>query len=143
MDETTMSLIDIYTRQQVIENGTLIRFEDFLRGEGVGRVLRTAFRQIWRCVRRFGLGELIITPGAGRAVQVVDILHCLQRHQLGDWGELEDADWFANDTALTEGGRLISVYHAQDKKREGETVRVCVISEWNREATTVLLPGDY
>ncbi len=137
-----MDLIHVITRQEAIEDGTLIRFDDYLCDEGVGRVLRAAFRQIWRCVRKFALGERIITPGAGRAVKVVDILHCLLRHQLGDWGELEDEDWFANDTALTDGGRLFSVYHIHDKKREAETVRVCVISECNREATTVLLPGN-
>ncbi len=137
-----MDLINVYTREQAIEDGTFIRFEDYLRDQAVGRVLRTAFRQIWRCVGKFGLGELIITPGAARAVQVVDILHCLLRHQLGDWGELEDEDWFANDRAVTDGGRLFSVYHIQDKKREGETVRVFVISQCNREATTVLLPGN-
>ncbi len=85
-----MDLIHVITRQEAIEDGTLIRFEDYLRDESVGRVLRVAFRQIWRCVRKFALGELIITPGAARTVQVVDILHCLLRHQLGDWGELED-----------------------------------------------------
>ncbi len=138
-----MNLIDVYTRHVAIEDGTFIRFEDYLRDQGVGRVLRAAFRQIWRCVRKFALGELIITPGAARAVQVVDILHCLLRHQLGDWGELEDEDWFANDSAVTDGGRLFSVYHAQDKKREGETVRVYVITDGNGEGTTVLLPGDY
>ena len=138
-----MDLINVYTREQAIENGTLIRFDDFLRDEGVGRVFGGIVRQIWRCVGKFGLGELIITPGAARAVQVVDILHCLLRHQLGDWGELEDEDWFANDRAVTEGGQLFSVYHAQDKKREGETVRVYVITDGNGEGTTVLLPGDY
>ncbi len=138
-----MNLIHVYARQQGIEDGTLIRFEDYLRDESVGRVLRAAFRQIWRCVGKFGVGELVITPGAARAVQVVDILHCLLRHQLGDWGELEDEDWSANDTALTDGGWLCSVYYVQDRKREGETVRVYVITDGNGEGTTVSLPGDY
>ncbi len=138
-----MNLIHVYTRQQAIEDGTLIRFEDYLCNEGVGRVLRGAFRQIWRCVGKFGLGELIITPGAARAVQVVDILHCLLRHQLGDWGELEDEDWFANDRAVTDGGRLFAVYHVQHKKRKGKTVCVYVVTECNRKATTVLLARDY
>lgn len=91
----------------------------------------------------FSLGELIITPRAAEAVTLEDAIECLIRHQLGDWGELCEEDKQENEQALKEDGRIFSVYHPHDRRKEGETIRIYVITEWSREATTILLPGDY
>jgi len=54
-----------------------------------------------------------------------------------DWGELCEDDRAANDTALLDGSRVLSVYTIN-----GE--RIWVITEAEpRRATTVLRPEDY
>lgn len=61
----------------------------------------------------------------------------LARHQSGDWGELDEEDIQANETALEDGLRLMSVY------KTDAGVRTYVITEWDRSYTTLLLPEDY
>jgi hypothetical protein len=61
----------------------------------------------------------------------------LNRHHAGDWGVVDADDWRANDRALQDGTRLLSVYVLPT----GE--RVWIITEWDRSATTILLPTDY
>ena len=46
-------------------------------------------------------------------------------------------DKWANDRAVKGGERLLSVYHSKDG------VKFWIITEWDRSATTVLLPEDY
>jgi hypothetical protein len=43
----------------------------------------------------------------------------------------------ANDQALIEGTRILSVYHA------ATSIKFWIITEADRSATTVLLPEDY
>ena len=61
----------------------------------------------------------------------------LIRHKHGDWGELDPEDVRENERALTYGGRLFSAYAT----RTGG--RLWVITEWDRSATTMLLPSEY
>jgi hypothetical protein len=61
----------------------------------------------------------------------------LQRHQAGDWGDVDNHDRLANDHALKNGSRLFSVYHSADG------VKFWIITEADRSLTTVLLPRDY
>jgi hypothetical protein len=69
----------------------------------------------------------------------------LRRHAEGDWGEVDQHDWKANDAALKEGTRpvkhgiqsdLLSAYTLNDTK-------VFLITEADRSATTFLLPSEY
>jgi len=71
------------------------------------------------------------------AIPTAEILSALDRHQRCDWGDVCPADRAANDLALEEGSRLLSVY-----KSTGGTP-FWIITEWDRSATTVLLPEDY
>lgn len=139
-----MEIIYSYTRQQAIEDGVLRRLDDYLcdelpkeenAAEVVGRV--RSFDG------KFSLGELVITPAAADALHPTDVLNCLMRHRLGDWGNLDEEDVTANEYALKHGERLFSVYHVDDKNDAGIEGRFYVITEWNRQATTVLLPEDY
>lgn len=84
----------------------------------------------------FGLGQLLITPGAKAELKTYDILSALTRHQRGDWGNLCDEDKAANNDALERGERLFSAYTS------GET-RFWIITERDRSATTILLPDEY
>jgi hypothetical protein len=85
----------------------------------------------------FRLGRIVATPNALNTLTQPDILTAIQRHQAGDWGDVESDDRQANDRALTERTRLLSVYHS------GQGRKFWLITEANRSVTTVLLPEDY
>lgn len=61
----------------------------------------------------------------------------LERHLAGDWGDVCDEDRVANELAIKEGDRLLSVY-----TKEG-LPKIWIITEWDRSATTVLFPEEY
>ena len=85
----------------------------------------------------FRLGRIVATPNALAQLTQEDILHAIQRHQAGDWGEVDEHDQQANDHALTDGGRLFSVYCS------ASGIKFWVITESDRSATTLLMPEDY
>ena len=61
---------------------------------------------------KFRLGHIVSTPNALAQLTQEDILHGIQRHQAGDWGDLNEEDRRANDLALVNGTRILSVYQA-------------------------------
>lgn len=77
------------------------------------------------------------TPNALNHLSNDDVLRCLQRHQAGDWGNVDEHDRQANESALIEGTRLFSVYHSSQGRK------FWIITEADRSVTTVLLPEDY
>ncbi len=87
----------------------------------------------------FELGQILSTPGAMQALinadqDPVELLH---RHIIGDWGDLFEEDKEENNVAAENGFRVFSAY-----KLETGT-KVWVITEWDRGATTMLLPDEY
>ena len=86
---------------------------------------------------RFRLGRVVATPGALAELSQKDILQALGRHARGDWGDLCEEDWQANEQALKYGSRLFSAYQTKDG------VKFWIITEADRLATTVLLPEEY
>jgi len=66
-----------------------------------------------------------------------DVTNALYRHSKGDWGEVCEEDEAANDSALKNDQRLLSVY------KSASGTKFWVITEWDRSVTTVLLPEDY
>ena len=94
---------------------------------------------------RFGMGRLLITPGALEALARTNQSEwaLLSKHVVGDWGVVGDEDWQANEDSLLDGSRLLSAYVLND----GNT-KVWIITEAKndsgvREATTILLPDEY
>ena len=87
--------------------------------------------------QRISLGRVVITCGAERIIPPSDVQLALRRHHSGDWGDVSPADWTANEDALKYEDRLISSYIATNG------VKFWIITEADREATTVLLPDDY
>lgn len=85
----------------------------------------------------FSLGQTVMTWNAHETLEPIDVIACLKRHARGDWGEVCEQDFKANQVALKEEARLLSVY----RDRRGATF--WIITEWDRSATTVLLPADY
>jgi hypothetical protein len=86
---------------------------------------------------KFKLGRVCITPHAAQAVPAVEVLTALARHTVGDWGALDAHDRQENERALSQGGRLVSVYETSTGQK------FWVITEANFAQTTVLLPEDY
>jgi hypothetical protein len=86
---------------------------------------------------KFAPGQIMATRNAVDTLPALEILHALNRHVVGDWGDLCEEDWKLNEDALASEGRLLSVYHTKGG------VKFYVITEWDRSVTTVLLPEDY
>lgn len=91
----------------------------------------------WVVTITFPLGELVGTPGVLQEVPEPELLRAVQRHAMGDWGDVCEDDRLANEEALKEGLRLFSVYHSSKGKK------FWIITEWDRSATTILLPEEY
>lgn len=89
--------------------------------------------------RLFALGVIVATPGALDAFETSadDYSALLDRHQAGDWGEIEEEDRGVNEEALKEGARIFSVYQLS-----GGT-KVWIITEADRSSTCILLPEEY
>ena len=85
----------------------------------------------------FRLGKLVSTPNALKQIPQQEILSALQRHQAGDWGDVDDHDRQANDQALTDETRLLSVYHT------ATGIKFWIITEADRSVSTILMPEDY
>jgi len=87
---------------------------------------------------KFSAGMIVATRGALTKMEELkigaDVL--LDRHLSGDWGDLCEEDKRLNDLALVEGERVLSAYIHNGTK-------FWVITEWDRSATTILLPEEY
>ncbi len=86
---------------------------------------------------RFQLGQLVITRGAYDKLSEMDVNKAINRHVIGDWGELDERDREENDLAVDHGGRLMSRYNS----RTGTVF--WIITEYDRSVTTILLPLEY
>lgn len=86
---------------------------------------------------RFSLGKLYMTQGVMNGVSALDVWHAVTRHADCDWGDVCEEDRGLNDASLENDSRLLSVYTASNAKR------FWIITEWDRSATTVLLPEEY
>jgi len=88
---------------------------------------------------KFALGQVVATPAAIVAIEFAHTtaLELLQRHVIGDWGDLSAEDKALNDRAIEKGERIVSAYTLAD----GE--RLYIITEWNRSVTTILLASEY
>ena len=87
---------------------------------------------------KFPLGRCVMTAGVNELVASgrINPLALLARHATGDWGEVDDHDKRENELSLKEGLRILSAYTVND-------VKVWVITEADRSATTILFPDEY
>ena len=83
------------------------------------------------------LGMIVATPNALANISSEEIQRALQRHVIGDWGELDAEDKKSNDEALQSGERLLSAY------KSATGTKFWIITESDRSVTTILLPEDY
>ena len=86
----------------------------------------------------FELGQTVITPACLELLeqQGKSPEEFLARHHSGDWGVICEDDKQMNEEALRGGARLMSVY-------ETERGNIWIISEADRNSTTLLLPNEY
>lgn len=87
----------------------------------------------------FRLGRIVMTHGAIEAFEQAqdEPWRYINLHSSAYWGLVGKGDWKANDCALFEGRRILSVYEINS----GE--RIWVITEADRSSTCVLLPEEY
>ena len=87
----------------------------------------------------FPLGQMLATPGAMQAMVDAEQppSEFLARHVTGDWGEVPAEDAAENDLSVKQGYRILSAY------RTKLGVRLWVITEADRSASTILLPEEY
>jgi len=85
----------------------------------------------------FALGRLLATPGIRETIPAREQVAALRRHAQGDWGEVSEHDWQANEDALVGGARILSAYVS------GTGEKFWIITEADRSATTMLLPDEY
>jgi hypothetical protein len=88
---------------------------------------------------KFELGQTVMTPGADAAMRAAHQAppEFLLRHKHGDWGELPPEDAHENEWSLANDARLVSAYRTRADEK------LWVITEWDRSATTLLLPEEY
>ncbi len=88
--------------------------------------------------RCFPLGQIVITPGALKALSDEEVARAIERHAMTNSGAARvEEDEAANERALRNGGRLFSSYRSEDE------VIFWVITEADRTVTTILLPLEY
>ncbi|MFC1961220.1 hypothetical protein ACFLYO_10995, partial [Chloroflexota bacterium] len=87
----------------------------------------------------FNLGQIVATPGALEALQTAEHnpSELITRHVTGDWGELSEEDHKENELSVEQGFRILSAYQLPSG------VKVWIITEADRSATTILLPAEY
>ena len=84
----------------------------------------------------FPLGQVVATRAVMEVIPNETVVNSLRRHARCDWGDVCKEDRKANEEALKDGARLLSVY------KTGET-KFWIITEADRSVTTLLLPEDY
>lgn len=88
--------------------------------------------------QRFPAGRLCVTCGINELIaDGLNVFPFFLRHLSGDWGELCRDDIALNHQALEEGDRLFSAYQI------GPDLKIWIITEADRSATTILLPSEY
>lgn len=85
----------------------------------------------------FPLGRLMMTRGVAAKGFAPDVLmSLLERHQSGDFGDINDDDRQENLHSIEHDLRILSAYTIQGTK-------LWVITEADRSVTTILQPDEY
>jgi hypothetical protein len=95
----------------------------------------------------FSTGQIVATRGVyDLARENPDFAQFVQkslnRHVKGDWGDVDDEDKLTNDQALKQGTRLLSAYNDERFPKNG-VATIWIITEADRNATTILFPDEY
>ena len=93
---------------------------------------------------KFDLGNTVATRGVYDLMEAsldfnLFVGASLNRHRIGDWGDLCTEDKQLNNASLHDGGRIMSAY----EHPEHPDWKIWIITEWDRSATTILFPSEY
>jgi hypothetical protein len=99
----------------------------------------TATAETTPALVRFPLGRLLITPGAADAIAEAgqSPQEFINRHARLEKGQLGDEDYRENLFSVSRRLRIFSAF------KTASGVRIWVITEADRSATTILLPSEY
>ena len=89
--------------------------------------------------KTFNLGEIFLTPGALEALEEAgqDAAEFINRHARLEQGELCEDDYKENLFSVDKELRIFSAF------KTAKDVKLWVITEADRSATTILLPSEY
>jgi len=89
----------------------------------------------------FQLGTIEVSPGAEAALAAAGVAASalLERHQSGDWGEIEEHDRIENEFALASS---TAVYSIGSSYRLSDGTQIWVLTASDRSCTRVLLPAE-
>lgn len=92
---------------------------------------------------KFQLGQVVMTPGVAAILENMGdvdasraVFTMLQRHMVGDCGDMCEEDKLSNEQAIAYGSRVMSSYKLGDET-------IWIITEADRSVTTLLLPEEY
>ena len=86
---------------------------------------------------RFHSGTVYVTRAVSEMLSQQRLLQLLRRHIRGDWGDTCKNDRTANEQAIGSGDRILSWYQVNGK------IRILIITEADRSATTIMLSDEY
>lgn len=91
----------------------------------------------------FEAGRLVCTAGVAEAMQSSISFSCfvsqsVQLYLNADWGSTCPEDWEANDAAIRNGSQILAVYTSEELSQT-----IWIMTEANRQYTTILLPEEY
>lgn len=104
---------------------------------------------------KFKAGVIVKGTAVDHFFNDATLLHYLRRHLSGDWGDLDPEDAEQNNLAIESDrlgipigsthctrGRILSAYK-DAQTIHGKPQTLWIITEWNRQQTTLLLPEEY
>jgi hypothetical protein len=104
-------------------------------------------------MKQTDLGRLVVTRAVDELMQSNPqfshfVKLCLGRYLAEDWGKLPEEDKKSNDEAVKSGERILAAYPLPEgltgrNMFGGTEERIWIITEWDRNVTTVLFPGEY
>ncbi len=138
-------MLALYEKADTAERNAIIKqIDSFLSVVSKdGKVFWLKFRRKLEILNEskdlFPLGKVFLTIGAREVLQESNELpdEFLQRHLTGDWGDVCEDDRKENELSVKEGFRILSSY------KTSKGIKIWLISEANRESTTILLPSEY
>jgi len=94
---------------------------------------------------KFKLGKLVITPAALEVIEQAkqNPTKFLKRHLFGDWGEVCAEDKQLNNEAIAHEGDLDKQQRVMSVYKTSKNEIIWIITEYDRSATTILLPSEY
>lgn len=138
-------MLSLYEKADTGERNAIIKHVDsfLLTCNQEEKIFWLKFRQKLEVLNEksvlFPLGNVYMTIRAREALEESNELPSdfLSEHQKGNWGDVCEDDKKENDLSVKESFRILSAY------KTSQNVKIWIITESDRSATTILLPNEY